>query len=120
MAAIPLTEIHTGAQVATADGHDLGKVTAVYSEEFVATEGGLRKHSRSFLPGAVASATPDKVTLNLDAATVNQRWNIATLINEQGREYHVFQVGREAHAAVPYYDEVQTTTGGPPTGETKE
>lgn len=111
-------EVRTGASVYTSDGHAVGQVGEVTSAELFVEERGFLHHTtRSFLLSAVQAATPDRVDLALDAAALKQDWNVMTLRDAQGRDRHVTQVGRPPVFRVPTYDEEQTTTGGPPTGE---
>lgn len=111
-------EVRVGAHVFTSDHRDLGVVTEVTNTEcFVEQHGLLHHQTRSLLLSDVRSATADRVEVAPDGATVDQRWNVITLQDAHGRDRHVIQVGRPPSAVVPTYDEVQTTTGGPPTGE---
>jgi hypothetical protein len=108
-------DVRVGAEVTTSDGHKIGKVIEVLTNEFFVEEGALIKHPRAFKYDAVAQATPDRVTLSLDHDTVKGTWNEVTLTDAHGRDRHVTQVG--VPRQIPTYDELQTTTGGPPTGE---
>ena len=107
--------IQEGAEVYSSDGHKFGKVIEALNVEFLVEEGALVKHTRSFQYDAVAKSAPDRVDLTLDADTIKGTWNEVTLQDQHGRDRHVTQVGTPRR--VPTYDEVQTTTGGPPTGE---
>jgi sporulation protein YlmC with PRC-barrel domain len=109
--------IQDGAEVYTSDGHKLGKVIEVLSGEFLVEEGALVKHTRSFQYDAVDKSAPDRVDLTMDADAVKAKWNEVTLRDKHGRDRHVVQVG--VPHQVPTYDEIQTTTGGPPTGESE-
>jgi hypothetical protein len=120
MAAIQAHDIHVGAQVFTADGHDAGKVIEPLTDEFIVEEGHLRKHHYMFQFAAVKSATPQRVDLTFNQADLTQKWNEITLTDAHGHHRHVIQVGTAPSARVPYYDEEQTTTGGPPTNEADE
>ncbi len=107
-----------GAHVFSSDGHDLGTVREVTTAELLVTSGGLIKHTLSFRLTDVSRVTPDRVDLALDnAAIVHGTWNVVTLRDERGHDQHITQVGVPPTHTVPTYDEEQTTTGGPPTGE---
>jgi uncharacterized protein YrrD len=108
-------DIYEGTEVYTSDGHKIGKVSEVLTNEFFVEEGALIKHTRAFHYDAVGTATPDRVTLTLDHDAVKGTWNEVTLQDKHGRDRHVTQVG--VPRTIPTYDEIQTTTGGPPTGE---
>jgi hypothetical protein len=116
----PAHGVHLGAHVFTSDGHAAGTVIEVLTDEFIVEEGALVKHAYSYRYDAVASATPERVDLTWDNTALRQTWNILTLRDAHGRDRHVTQVGVAPTKIVPTYDEVQTTTGGPPTGEEEE
>ncbi len=107
--------IHEGTEVYTSDGHKIGKVIEVLTNEFFVEEGALIKHTRAFRYDVVSQVTPERVTLTLAQDGVKGTWNEVTLQDRHGRDRHVTQVG--VPRQVPTYDELQTTTGGPPTGE---
>ena len=111
------SDIVTGATVVTADGHTIGKVIEATSEEFIVQEG---KHEWAFHYDAVGTATPHQVVVTFGQAALKGEWNTVNLRDAHGRERSVIQVGVPRTNRVPYYDEVQTTTGGPPTGEADE
>jgi hypothetical protein len=108
--------IHEGAPVYTSDGHEVGKVTEVLTNEFIVTGGGLfHKREYLFRDDLVQAATPQRIDLKVDRDLVTGTWNTLTLRDKRGRDRPVVQVG--VPRTVPQYDESQTTTGGPPTDE---
>ena len=111
------TDITIGAAVTTADGKAIGKVIEVLTGEFIVEDGHLVKHLRAFHYSDIGTATPQHVVLTLGKDAIEGDWNIVTQRNAKGQDRHVVQVGTPRTNNVPYYDEVQTTTGGPPTGE---
>ncbi len=87
---ITIAHVRKGMEVRTADGQKLGKVALVwYGTDPTATNprcdedicsrlevhsGGIFKHTLLYVPySAIAEVTAGHVTLNLDAATVNER-----------------------------------------------
>ncbi len=113
--------VQPGAKVFTADGHAVGAVIEVLSQEFLTEEQGLFNHQlRSFLYEMIGQVSPDRVDLTIQSAVVSQHWNEITMTNVHQRNLHVVQVGRAPVLSVPLYDEAQTTTGGPPTGESEQ
>jgi hypothetical protein len=105
-----------GAPVYTSDGHEVGAVTEALSDEFVVEGGGhFKKHLYLFRNDLVQQATPQRIDLKVDNDLMQGRWNTLSLRDKHGRERPVTQVG--VPYTVPQYDEVQTTTGGPPDGE---
>lgn len=120
MTPIESHDIHVGAQVFTADGHDAGKVIEALTDEFIVEAGHLRKHSYMFQFDAIKSVTPQRIDLTFNQDALAQPWNEITLTDAHGHHRHVIQVGTAPTARVPHYDQVQTTTGGPPTGEADE
>jgi hypothetical protein len=104
-----------GAPVFTSDGHEVGTVVEALTDEFVVESGHLKKHAYLFRNDLVQQATPQRIDLKVDSALVQGRWNTLSLRDKHGRERPVTQVG--VPYTVPQYDESQTTTGGPPTGE---
>jgi hypothetical protein len=109
--------IHIGAQVFTSDGHEVGKVIETLTTEFLVEGGHLVKHFFAFQYAAAQKATPERVDLTWTEVDLKQTWNVLALRDKHGREQHVTQVGIAPSRKVPTYDEVQTTTGGPPSGE---
>ena len=109
--------IQLGAQVFSKDGHAVGKVIEVLTDEFLIEEGHLVKHVLAFRYAGVQQATDTRVDLVDDLATIKETGNVVTLRDAHGHDRHVTQVGITPTHTVPTYDEVQTTTGGPPTGE---
>ena len=109
--------IHLGASVFTKDGHDVGKVVEVLTDEFLVEAGHMGKHTLAFRYAAVQQATDTRIDLAEDLAALKGKWNVISLRDAHGRDRHVTQVGIAPTHTVPTYDEVQTTTGGPPTGE---
>ncbi|MBA3826562.1 MAG: hypothetical protein H0X24_22010, partial [Ktedonobacterales bacterium] len=98
---------HEGAEVYTSDGHKIGKVIEVLTNEFFVEEGTLIKHTRAFRYDALGTVTPERVTLTLDRDSVKGTWNEVTLQDKHGRDRHVIQVG--VPHQIPTYDELQTT-----------
>lgn len=118
MPEMQMHDIQTGAQVFSADGHDAGKVTTVYTEEFEVGQQHGQRHARTYRLAAVRAATPTRIDLIFNRQDIEHgNWNEITLTDAQGHDRHVIQVGVAPVFKVPQYDEVQTTTGGPPTGE---
>jgi hypothetical protein len=111
-------EPQVGAHVTSSDGHDLGTISEVTTDEIFVLTGHVLKRTMSFRRSDIARATPQHVTIALDNATiVHGTWNVVTLRDVHGRDRHITQVGVAPVVSVPQYDESQTTTGGPPTGE---
>ncbi len=106
-----------GAQVYSADGHHVGKVIELLTDEFIVASGLLGRHWSAFRYDAVKAATPERVDLTLDKSTLDQPWSEVELRDQHGHPHLVVQVGVPRTARVPFYDGVQTTTGGPPEGE---
>ncbi len=110
--------IHQDAIVYTADGHQVGKVVESLQHEFFVEEHHLL-HSQtwSFTTAMVREATATRIDVTVSRDDLHATWNQVTLQDSHGRDRHVIQVGRPRVNVVPTYDEVQTTAGGPPTGE---
>ncbi|HKD76534.1 MAG TPA: hypothetical protein VKB76_13610 [Ktedonobacterales bacterium] len=106
-----------GAQVYSADGHHVGKVIELLTDEFIVAAGLLGRQWSAFRHDAVKAATPDRVDLALAKDAIDQPWNEVELRDQHGHPRLVVQVGVPRAASVPFYDGVQTTTGGPPSGE---
>ncbi len=110
--------IHLNAVVFTADGHQVGKVVESLQHEFFVEEHHLLHNTTwSFTLAMVKVATAERVDLTVAHDELHSTWNEVTLRDSHGRDRHVIQVGRPRVNVVPTYDEVQTTAGGPPTGE---
>lgn len=109
--------VQKGAQVFSKDGHAVGHVIEVLTDEFIVEEGRFNKHLFAFRYDAVQLAVADRVDLTYDQAAIKGTWNVVSLRDAKGTDRHVTQVGIAPSRNVPTYDEVQTTTGGPPTGE---
>jgi len=111
-----MAEIHEGAQVYSSDGHEVGKVIEALTNEFV-VQGGtlLHKHMYLLRNDMVQQATPQRVDLNVAKDYIDTKWHTLSLRDKHGQERPVSQVG--VAPSIPQYDESQTTTGGPPTGE---
>lgn len=108
--------VTVGAQVYMADEHHVGHVTETFTNEFIVQEGSHRYWS--FRYSDVASVLADRVTMYLGKNALDQQWNVIILTEPQHHhQRHVTQVGLPPTHTVPFYDEVQTTTGGPPDGE---
>lgn len=118
MPELHMHDIHTGTPVYSADGHAEGHVTNVYTEEFEVGQQHGQHHARTYRLAGVRAATPTRIDLSFTQHDIEHgQWNQVTLKDAQGHDRPVIQVGVAPVSKLPQYDEVQTTTGGPPTGE---
>lgn len=112
-----MSEISIDTQVYTHDHYFIGVITELLAQGFIVQSEEHPKELYEVLHSNIAAVNDVFISITFSKNDLTGKWNVLTIQDKHGKHRHLHQLGIPATSSVPYYDEVQTTTGGPISGE---